>query len=191
MFRLGVFLLFPLLAAAQLTPNSVTVTASRAIEIQADQFRFGITIDARPDAGLDDVLAVARGAGLTAANFTGIGYNSGGDRVAWYFVVAVPIAQMKSTIGLLNAVQTDLAKDAKYSLYFSVGGLSTSAQAQQAQACPIADVITDARASAAKLASAAGLTVGAIQALSSPKYSFRGISGTVCSVTVKFALGGI
>jgi hypothetical protein len=211
MFRLGVLLLFPLLAVAQLTPNSVTVTASRTIEVQADQFYFNITIYARPDVGLDDVLAVARGAGLTMANFLGVHYqgdSSSGSTdpgttgttgypqaggVSWDFGFGTPIAQMKSILGLLTAFQTNLAKEGKYSLGFYMSGLTTSTQAQQAQSCPLADVIAGARPSAVKLASAAGLTVGAIQAMSSPRYYSSAGSGGIgnCAVTVRFSLGGI
>jgi hypothetical protein len=107
---------------------------------------------------------------------------------------------MRSTIGLLTATQTSLAKDAKYTLSFSVQGTRASQQSQQAQGCPVGDLIADARAQASKLASGAGLTIGAIQALSSPTIVSGGSLGLggatvtsipTCTITAKFALGGL
>src|SRR5690348_13133079 len=159
MYRLTALLLLPWLAAAQLTPNSVTVTASRDLTAQADQVQFGITINSGTDATLDDVVAVARGAGLTQANFTGVNYSSFSSGiqpvtgvgtllvprppVAWSFVTATAISDMKSTIGLLTALQTNLAKDGKYALSFNVNGTQVSPKAQQALTCPISDLLAD------------------------------------------------
>jgi hypothetical protein len=187
-------LLLPVVAMAQLTPNSVTVTTSRSLESAVDQTSFYVTVDSKPDAGLDDILAAVRGAGLTQANFTGLRYSNNSStgtddtQVEWSFSLTVPLTQMKATIGLFTAVQTSLGKDAKYSLSFGVSSIASSTQ----QTCPMPDMIADARTSASKLASAAGLTAGTILAMSSPVITSNGLGGVGgCSLTVKFALGGI
>jgi hypothetical protein len=194
-------LLLPLIGAAQLTPNSVTVTASRDTTPQPDLARFNVTIDAGADATREDVLAAASGAGLKAANFTGVSAYAGGSNdqpVTWNFAFTAPLANLKSTIGLLTALQNNLAKDKKFALSFSVSGNEVS---PQSQGCAIADLISDARAQASKLASAAGLSVGGVQAISSgvtgAAASSLGIGGVgsvsspVCSIAVKFSLGGM
>lgn len=201
MLKVSVLLIFPLFVFAQLSPNSVTVTASRNTSPPPDVARFYISIGAGADATQQDVLAAASGAGLTAADFTGLsGYFRSPDSltVAWSFTMTAPFSKLKSTIGLLTAVQNNLAKDKKYSLSFSIQGSEVS---PQASGCAIADLVADARAQAAKLATGAGMTVGAIQAISSPTTGSASpgavgiggvslISPSVCSITVKFSLGG-
>ena len=175
------FLALPLVAAAQLTPNSVTVTASRSTTPTPDVVRFNVTIDAGADATREDVLAAASGAGVTAANFT------------WNFTMTAPLTNLKSTIGLLTALQNNLAKDKKFTLSFSVSGSEVSAQSQ---GCAIADLLADAGAQASKLASAAGMRVGSVQAISgvtssAGNGSVASVSSPACSITVKFSLGGM
>jgi uncharacterized protein YggE len=191
--------LLPLVAVAQLTPNSVTVTASRSTTPQPDVARFSVSITSGVDATREDALAAASGAGLTAANFTGVSYFSSRDPlpVTWSFSTTAPLANLKSTIGLLTAVQNSLAKDKKFALSFLVSGSEVS---PQAQGCAIADLVADARTQAAKLASAAGMSLGGVQAMSggttgaAPTSIGIGgvlsISSPVCSITVKFSLGG-
>jgi len=192
MFKLWL-LLVPVVAMAQLTPNSVTVTTSRSLETAVDQTSFYVTVDSKTDAGLDDILAAVRGAGLTLANFTGVNYSNNSltpiadTYVEWSFSLTVPLTRMKPTIGLFTAVQSSLAKEEKYSLSFGVSSMTSSTQ----QTCALTDMIAEARVSASKLAGAAGMSAGAILAISSPTMTSTGIGGVGgCSVTVKFALGG-
>jgi hypothetical protein len=212
-------LLLPVVAMAQLTPNSVTATVWRSASAPPDQIQFGISIGSGTDAGLDEILSVARGAGLTLANLTNLSYappyatvpsppppdptgtTTGGTDpaesrlpVIWSFSLGAPMAQMKSTVGLFSALQMNLLQDGKYSLAFFVEGISVSPKAQQAQNCPLPELIADARASASKMASAAGMSTGSILAMSSPTISTSGqasvTSGGTCMLTVKFALAG-
>ena len=200
--KLSLLLLFPLLAAAQLTPNSVTVTATRSASPPPDVVHFNVSVDAGIDATKEAVLAAVSGAGLTATNFTGVsGYSLDSDRrpVTWNFTLTAPLSNLRSTIALLTAVKNSMAKDNRFGLSFSIQGSDAS---PQATGCPVADLIADARSQASKLAVGAGLSVGAIQAISTatdsiPASGFGGIGGTaaasspVCSITVKFALGGL
>jgi len=192
----------------------------RSASALPDQVQFVISIGSGADAGVDDVLSVARGAGLTLANLTTVSYappyeivpsppppdpttgtTTGGTGTAenrlpviWSFSLSTPMAQMKSTVGLFSALQTNLLRDGKYSLAFFLEGISVSPKAQQAQSCPLPELIADARTSASKMASAAGMSTGSILAMSSPTLSTSGeasvTSGGTCMLTVKFALTG-
>jgi cytoskeletal protein RodZ len=174
--------LLPVAAYAQLSPNSVTATASRNPILPSDQMVFNVSIGASADTAFADVLAAAAGAGLTAADFRGVNYGSGAPSASWLFELRAPLNDTRPTVGLLTALQTSFAKEKKFTLSFQVGGSTLSAEAQAAQKCPLADLIADARTKAANLASAGGATVGAIQSLTS--------STAGCAVTARFALGG-
>jgi uncharacterized protein YggE len=181
--KFSLFLL-PVVVFAQLTPNSVTVTASRNPVVQSDLIVYNVSLAASRDVSFEEVLAAASGAGITAANFRGVNVANGTTEPAsWLFAVTAPINDTKATIGLLTALQQNLARDKKFTLSFSVGGTDVSTQALQAQTCSLANLMTDARTRAANLASASGATAGAIQMLSA--------STTNCSLTVRFALGGV
>ncbi len=62
--------LIPALAWAQLSPNTVTVTASSGSSAQPDQALFSISVGAGIDKGLDDIVKALAGSGITAANLT-------------------------------------------------------------------------------------------------------------------------
>ena len=57
------------IATAQVTPNSVTVTASRNPSLQPDQVVFGVSVSTPVDATREDVIAALQGSGITLANF--------------------------------------------------------------------------------------------------------------------------
>jgi hypothetical protein len=196
-------------AFGQVTPNSVTVTASRNGNVQPDQIVFGIAVNSGLDATRDDIVAALQGSGITLANFSSVNtiqLSSAGQAstaLVWSFGLAAPLANMKSTIASLTALQQSLAqKKGGPTLAFSVQGTQVSQQLQQSQACAQSDLISDARALAQKMASAAGVSLGSILAMSTStsttapgtdllglnRYNFSGSPG--CSLTVKFALGG-
>jgi membrane-bound inhibitor of C-type lysozyme len=182
--KLSLLLLLPLLTFAQLTPNSVTVTASRNTLLPSDLIVYNVSLAASRDVSFEDVLAAASGAGITAANFRGVNVANGTTEPAsWLFAVTAPLNDTKATVALLNALQQSLARDKKFTLSFQVGGTDVSTQALAAQKCSLTDLMADARTRAANLASASGATAGAIQMLSG--------STTDCSLTVRFALGGV
>ncbi len=193
MSRLLIAFLLPLLAAAQLTPNTVTVTASRPSAGQADNVRFSLSVRSAPVATRDEVSAAIAGVGVAAANFTGL-YSYGGESVTWNFSMTAPLSSLKSTIAVLTALQNTLETGKKYSLSFSVSGENSGSE------CKLQDLLADARSQAAKIASAAGMSVGAIQAITGatagPTAGAVGIAipSTVaapsCSITVRFGLAG-
>jgi uncharacterized protein YggE len=181
------------LACAQMHPNSITVTASRSSSVQPDQVVFAVSVTSPLTTGQNDVIAALQGSGIGLANFTGV-YTSqqyvGQQYVTalqWNFTLTVPLANMKATVDMFTGLQMSFSKgSAGLSLSFSVQGLQASAQAQQAQPCSLAGLISDARAQATQIANAAGATVGSILALTNSVSD----GSVTCSATVKFALGG-
>ena len=222
--RLSFFLLILSVPAAfgQLDSNSVTVTAARSMSQQPDQILFAVNVQSGLNTSLDDVVAALQGSGITAANFSGVimGPNvifSGigtqppplptavAPPLQWVFGLPVPLAKIKDTIVMLTALQKNIAQQNNgLMLSFNVQGTQVSAQSQQSPVCPTSDLLTDATTQAQKLASAAGLSLGSVLAMSSGT-SVSGNVGTpisvsavisfsppilpsVCSMTVKFAL---
>jgi uncharacterized protein YggE len=156
---------------------------------------------------LDGAVNALHGSGITAANFSGIStvqqYNQTGQvtqtALAWYFSLTVALADMKSTIGLLTAVQkSNGAANNGISISFSIAGTQVSPQAQQSQQCSQPDLLSDAKAQAQKLAAAAGKGLGLVLAMSgattTATQSTGPVSSTVstpaCTLTVKFQLTG-
>lgn len=198
------FLLSTLVASGQ--TNSITVTASRSMNPQADQIVFGVSLETGLDATREDALAAVQAAGITLANFGSVSTyqefrGTGQDpqlSLVWSFSLPVALTSMKSTIGLLSAVQASIGKTNNgMSLAFSIQGTQVSPQLQQSQTCSLSDLIDDARAQGRKMAGAAGMSLGLIQAMSSATVTTPAGQGfgsvpylqPVCSLTVKFALG--
>lgn len=194
-------------AQAASNPNSVIVTASRGMNIQPDQVVFSVVVDTPTAGTLDQAVNTLQGSGITAANFTGVGtvqvYDpaSGPNQpalsvLAWYFSLTVPLANLQSTVGLLSAVQkSNGGQNNGISISFSISGTSVSAQAALAQQCSQTGLLSDARAQAQALASAAGKTLGAVLAMSSgisttPASGLSGaaVSTPSCTLTVKFQM---
>jgi hypothetical protein len=194
------------IAFGQVTPNSVTVTATRNTNIPPDQVVFAVTVDAPVTATREDVLSALDGSTINASNFTGVRTAQVVDQtgrqttiaVEWSFTLTAPITGMKSTIGLLTAIQSNIAKKNNgLSMSFSVQGTQISQQAQQSQSCSLVDLVGTARSQAQVLAVAAGASLGSILAVTGATtvapvenpFVQGGIS-PVCSITVRFALGG-
>jgi uncharacterized protein YggE len=210
-------LLLFLLAAAGAwaqTPNSVTVTASKNAALQPDQVIFEVDVDSPIDSTMDDAESALQGSGVTAANFSGVNTvqslpvvtNAQPQiQVRWSFTLPVDLANMKATTVTLTAVQKNVAsKKNGMAMSFSVQGTRVSPRLAQTQTCALADVLADARSQAQKIAGAAGLSVGAVLAVSSGTQTAGAITAVfgsgvlvdpvsqpVCSLTVKFALGGL
>ena len=207
MLKRLLFLLFPLtLAFAQLTPNSVTVTASRNNTAQPDQVVFYVRVDGPLTTTQSDALSALQGSGITQANFSsvttiqqyGLPNQQPTTQLEWAFTLPVAFTDMKSTVGLLSGVQQSNAKKNNgLSISFGVQGTQTSPQAQQSQTCAMSDLISDARAQAQKMASAAGAGIGAVLAVSgststttSSALAASPVSVPGCTLTVKFQLTG-
>jgi uncharacterized protein YggE len=206
-------LLFCSLAFGQVDSNSITVSASRNASLQPDQAIFAVTIQSGVNTGLDDVLAALQGSGITAANLSSVSSNNTVNPYAvsnqvslqWTFSLTAPLTNTKATVASLTTLQQNITKlNNGLTLSFSIVGTQISQQLAQSQTCSLPGLVADATAQAQSLASAGGLTLGAIVAMSgstsnvvtsSPSIvvsgSFSAISGTElaippCAITVRF-----
>ncbi|MGI8746077.1 MAG: hypothetical protein ACR2NN_26545 [Bryobacteraceae bacterium] len=182
------------LAFGQLDSNSVTVTASRGTNLQADEALFGIYVDSDLHATVSDVLAALQGSGTAISNFSNVNtvqkydYTAGKPlpvMLEWSFRLPVALSKIKDTVAALTGLQQSLMQaNNGLTLSFNLQGTQVSQQLQQSQTCVLFDLISDARVNAQKLATAAGLGAGTVLAMSSQTSTFPS-----CSLTVKFALG--
>ena len=199
------------LAAAQSTPNSVTITASRQISFSPSSSQLVITINVTSplSAGLDDVVSAVSGLGVTATNLTGIsgtspvpGSPSSNAYLQWSFTQQVEVSKVAALVSTLTKIQQTLAQGNNgWALGYSVGNTNSPAPD-----CPLSDLLSDARNKAKDVASGSGFTVGNILALSNAPLAVPGaaipaarltavlspailvVSSEVCSIAVKFEL---
>jgi uncharacterized protein YggE len=156
---------------AQLESNTITVFASQGASLQPDEAVFGVTVQSGLSTGLSDVLAALQGSGITQANFASVSTSQSVFAVPaleWLFSLPVPLSKMKDTVTLLTNLVTSVAQNnSGLTLSFAVEGSHVSALAAEAQTCSISALLSNAQAQAQSLASAAGLFVGRILAMSS------------------------
>jgi hypothetical protein len=202
-------------AFAQLEPNTITITASRSLYVPPDQVLFSLSVTTPITMGLDQVVAALASLGVTAVDLQSASTPFGGEgvvlpggslpgpTVTWTFTLAVPFAGLTST---LNSLTTFQSANSALQLSFSIAGAQVSPQTLAAQPCPLDTEFSDALAQARKVAATAGLTVGAVLALSNnqsvsqaaglaliPTYNFL-VAGSIqelplaCSMVVKFGL---
>ena len=185
----------------QLESNTLTISASRVLSIQADQADFNVTVDAPPSNGLDDILTAIQTSGITAANLSSLRSSTAGA-LEWQFNLPVSFAKVQTTAASLVSLQQTIAKSNNgLKLSFYIGGLQASDALAQAQSCPVTDLLSDAQAQAKKLADAAGFAVGPILTIDGSSANgaaarvdypintgFAAPAPSTCAITVKFRL---
>jgi uncharacterized protein YggE len=195
-------------AFGQLESHTLTIAATRQINLQPDQVVFGVAVSSSVGTNLSQIVAALAGLAITSANFTGVN-NDLAPELQWTFTLAVPLSNLTGTIGALTKLEQTIAQNnSGLALTFSVNGTQVSPQLQQSQSCSTSDLIADATAQAQKLAAAAGLTIGPILGLtnvsSTPTSGAAGYSilnvgvaaavfypsapPVACSLTVEFQL---
>jgi len=179
-------------AFAQLDSYTVTITASRTLNVQPDQAVIGVSFETALSAGLDDVLLQLQGSAITASDLTGVSTlgNSQQPMNDWTFTLTVPLSGLNSTLIQLSKLQQTINSGFSY-LDFNVQGLQVSPQLQAAQTCPLPELMTDARAQGLKLAQAAGFGLGPVLAISdgsAGSYRTSSSVGYVPIPTVYFVL---
>src|SRR5258708_400930 len=106
---LTILFIFPVVSVfAQVDSNSVTVVASRSVNLQPDQASFAVYVNAPLTATLDDVLAALPGTGATAANLAGVFQdqsNPNSESLNWTLNLIVPAAKFKDTNNALAKLQ--------------------------------------------------------------------------------------
>jgi uncharacterized protein YggE len=178
-------------SAQQVDSNSITVSSTKtSSSVTPDQVVFAITVTTPLNTNLSDVLTAVQSAGLTSGNFTNVYqiYNNYGSspvqQLVWSFTLTAPFSKLKDTIGTLTTLQKSPGPNSiGFLLSFQIQGTQTSQQLQQSQTCSFADLLAGAQTQAQSLATASGLNLGVILALSSSVSN----TTTVCSATVRFA----
>jgi hypothetical protein len=154
-------------AFGQLASNTLTISATRQINLQPDQVVFSLAVNSALNATLDQIIAALSGLGITSANLTGVFNNPTPQSLQWNFTLAVPFSSLAATIGSLAKLQQTITQsNSGLTLTFSVNGTQVSAQLRQSQSCSNSDLIADATAQAQKLTAAAGLVLGPVHKLS-------------------------
>lgn len=192
----------PLAAWAQLDDNTLTVSASRTLPgLQPDQAVFAVYVNSPLDASLDDVVAALAGAGISAANLSGVSggggsttsttttTTTGNPSIQWTFTLTVPLSKLGSTIAALNATPASSPIQVNYSVYSQV-----SQALQASQQCPYPLLVADAQGQAQKLAAAAGAGVGPILWVSDGSVGTPGVLNVVPAERVGYfasSIGGI
>jgi uncharacterized protein YggE len=156
------------LAFGQLDSGTITIQASRSANYTPDQISFNVSVTADPATSLDQVVASLANSGVTAANLSGLsGAQDVHSPLQWSFTLAVPFAKMKATVAALTALQQSIVQDSGgMTLAFGVQGIRYSTASIQSQTCAAKDLFADALAQAQALATAAGLAVGPVVAIS-------------------------
>jgi hypothetical protein len=171
----------------QLGSGSVVVTSSQSSNLQPDQAVFSVTVGSGIDRGLDQIISALAGTGISAANLSGLSFQSStGIQAApldWDFQLIVPLANIKSTTASLTSLQRTIAQNTGgFTLSFSLEG--TQVSAGQSQTCDFGSLMNDARSRAQNIAGAAGFNPGAV----------AGVTGSIsqsvpdCQATVTFGL---
>ena len=171
------------LAFGQLETNTITIQASRSVNLTPDQVSFYISVTADPTSSLDQIVAALPGTGIAASNLSNMyGAVDNQSSLQWSFTLAMPLTKMNATIASLLALQQSIVKNnSGMSLTFQVQGAYVSPKAFQSQSCSAKVLVTDAQVQAQKVAAAAGLAIGQIVAISdgssfavAPTLAFRG-----------------
>jgi len=162
----SVLLLAAVPAFAQLESHTLTISATRQINLEPDQALFSVTVSSNAAVSLDQIVAALSGLSITSANLSGVSDFTEPQTLQWSFTLAVPLSSLSGTIGSLAKLQQTIGQNnSGLTLTFSINGTQASAQLQ-AQPCSTSNLIADATAQAQKLAAAAGLAVGPILRLS-------------------------
>jgi len=150
------------LAFGQLETDTITVQASRSVNLTPDQVSFYVTVSAGPTSSLDQIVTALSGLGITASNFSGMyGPNDNRGSLQWSFALPTPLTKVNATIASLIALQQSMIKNnSGMSLTFQMQGAYVSQQAYQSQPCSTKDLVADAQAQAQNVAAAAGFAVG-------------------------------
>jgi uncharacterized protein YggE len=156
------------LVFGQLDSDTITIQASRSVNLTPDQVSFYVSVTADPASSLDQIVAALAGSGITASNLSSMyGAMDNQSSLQWSFTLAAPLTRMNATIALFIALQQSIAKNnSGMSLTFQVQGAYVSPQTFQSQSCSAKDLVGDAQAQAQNVAAAAGLAVGPVVAIS-------------------------
>jgi hypothetical protein len=104
-FLTTLFLTSASLVFGQLDSDTVTIQASRSVNLTPDQVVFSVSVSAAPTTGLDQIVAALANSGITASNFVGVTGGTGSQSpLQWMFSLVAPLTKIKATIAPLTAL---------------------------------------------------------------------------------------
>ena len=167
-FLTTLFLACASMLFGQLDSDTVTIQASRSVNLTPDQVVFTVSVSAGPTMSLDQIVAALANSGITASNFVGVtGGTNNQSPLQWLFTFAAPLNKIKATVASLTALQQSIAQNnSGLTLMFQVQGTQFSPESIQSQTCAAKDLVAGAQTQAQNVAAAAGLYVGPIVAIS-------------------------
>jgi uncharacterized protein YggE len=199
----------------QNSQRTLTVSASRTINVTPDQVTLAAYVDTTVDGTLDDAVAALAGTGFTGANLLNVSplYSQSGNE--WQFSATVPLAKIIDSLAALQKAQNGVSGTAGVvtAVSFAVQGTQVSSDLAAAQDCTKPALVADAQAYARRVAAAAGLSLNGILAISDGAAQGSGAVGAFtalntvrsgdfslvssfltspqpsCSVTVQFGIG--
>ena len=159
-------------AFGQLDDNTLSITSTRAVSTRTDDFQILVSAETPIDFTLDATIRALEGTGVTASHLVDMNNRansrvtdlSGAQITAWIFRLTLPFSKLNEALNSLVRLRAPTG----VTMYYSV----QSAPAVPAP-CPWQTLFGDAQIQAQKLASAAGLKMGPILALSDKKESPR------------------
>jgi hypothetical protein len=180
------------------------VTASRSTSVTPDLAIYGVDLLTPLDTSFEDALTTLAGVGITASDFDSLyttQRSEPGNRgnvtryyLDWSFALSAPLANLKDTAAKLSSLSDSVAKRSGMALTYSLRNTQASPKALSALNCGAAELLSDARAQAQKLAGAAGIPVGQVVSVRGASVvtpaSRAFSSGTVqptCTLGVTFA----
>jgi hypothetical protein len=162
--------------------DTITISASRTVNVPPNQVQLSITLQSDAGASLDQVVSALNGTGITAADLSGVSSppSSTGPGISylrWSFQLTVSISKLNTVAGTLAQIQQTLQKqNVGWDLSYFIGSSQVSPALQATQPCPYPALISDAQAFAQKLAGAVGRSLGSLVAVSDAGASSFGAS---------------
>jgi hypothetical protein len=180
-------MLLSVAAFSQNQTSSVTVVASRTLDLPIEQVSYNVQVKSAIDATLSQVLQEVQSLGITANDLSavsttasalqipipGIVLSPDTPQLIWSFSLISRFSQFQQTLAQLRAASIARPdKKSNFTISFSIVNAS-AAQASMDEAAnrALPDLIADARVRAKRLADAAGLTVGVVLDLSDGRSS--------------------
>ena len=165
--------------------DSLTVIATKTIDLPPEELTFSVVLLTDQDTSLDQVMQALKDTGITAKDLGGVGSSQFGPnpnqtRLVYQFTLTTPLSKFKDTLDKFTAVRRGLiANNSTFELQANAVSITpTEAAREQARLQATPDLIADARRRADSLARAAGVTLGAIvgigEVVSAPPGQFGG-----------------
>ena len=186
------------IAFAQINPRTISVTASKNVDLAPEEISFDVDVSTDQDTTLEEVIQAIQNTGITTRDFqsvrSGYGYRSEQPELRYSFGFSAPFTRLQEIIAKLEAARGTPRGKKRMDLDFSLEGAGPRDNTvEQAKQSIMPDLISEARRKGQLLAAAAGVTLGPIYSINnegSGSYFFFGRRSLQYpfSITVQFAI---